>query len=122
MKELKNNYITIKISGDVDNVDNSENIIYVPYIMKDHTEESLKDYNDFMSQYKEEHECCPKCGATGHSTTFMGYILNMDKKEEYKNLNDCKCTKCGNTHAAHERVPSENTERVKKAKERIEKK
>ena len=34
----------------------------------------------------------------------MGFILNMNKKEDYKDLNQCECTACGNKHLAHDRV------------------
>ena len=33
-----------------------------------------------------------------------GYILNSDKRDEYKDLNNCVCTECGDRHTAHERV------------------
>jgi hypothetical protein len=72
---------------------------------QEHTEESSKAYDDFMNIYEEEHKLCPNCGDDGsYSMTLMGYILNMDKKEEYKDLNRCQCQKCGNSHTFHERV------------------
>jgi hypothetical protein len=80
--------------------------VYVPYIISEHTEESLKEYNYFMKEYRKTHKYCPKCGSIEHSTTLMGYILNMNRKEEYKDLNSCMCTECGDKHAAHDRVSS----------------
>jgi hypothetical protein len=80
--------------------------VFMPYICVEHTEESSKEYDDFMKEYHKQHECCPKCGETGCTTTLVGYVLNMDKKEEYKDLNKCVCSKCGDKHTIHDRVPS----------------
>lgn len=80
--------------------------IYAPYVCAPHTKESLKDYDEFMAEYRKKHAVCPKCGATGHLTTLIGYILNSDKRDEYKDLNNCVCTECGDRHTAHERVPN----------------
>ena len=82
----------------------NQGIIYVPYVMKEHTDESLKEYNEFKSEYKKQHKFCPKCGSESPSTTLMGYIVNWDKKEEYKDLNRCVCQECGDVHTTHERV------------------
>ena len=65
-----------------------------------------KQYDDFMEEYYKQHECCPKCGSDDHISTLVGYVLNMDRKEEYKDLNKCECLKCGDKHSAHDRVPS----------------
>ena len=76
----------------------------VPWTTGEHSEESLKDYNDFMRSYKEQHKFCPKCKAISHTTTLMGYVLHSDKREEYKDLNSCVCQECGDYHTFHERV------------------
>jgi len=58
-----------------------------------------------MDIYESEHKLCPNCGSDGsYSMTLKGYILNFDKKEEYKDLNICTCSECGNSHTFHERV------------------
>ena len=62
------------------------------------------EYDDFMKQYRIDHECCPKCGSIMHSTTLAGYPLFMDNKSAYKDLNDCECLKCGDSHRYHDRV------------------
>ena len=54
--------------------------IFVPWTFSEHTEESLKDYNDFMSIYKSKHRYCPVCGSERHTSTLMGYVLNSDKR------------------------------------------
>ena len=46
---------------------------------------------------------CPKCGAIPHSTTLMGYVLS--DIETYKDLNNCICSQCGDSHTCHDRVP-----------------
>ena len=33
------------------------------------------------------------------------YILYTDKLENYKDLNNCTCSSCGDKHTTHERVP-----------------
>jgi len=84
--------------------------IFAPYICVDicveHTEESSIQYDEFMEEYNKQHECCPKCGATEYTSTLVGYVLNWDKKDEYKDMNRCECMKCGDKHSAHDRVPS----------------
>jgi ribosomal protein S27AE len=94
-----------EINSEMDSKMEEPGYIYVPYMCQEHTEESSKAYDDFMNIYEEEHKLCPNCGDDGsYSMTLMGYILNMDKKEEYKDLNRCQCQKCGNSHTFHERV------------------
>jgi hypothetical protein len=65
----------------------------------------MNEYNEFMEEYHKQHECCPKCGSDDHTSTLVGYILNMARKEEYKNLNKCECLECGDKHLVHDRVP-----------------
>jgi len=84
--------------------DKESGYIYAPYIIRNHTKESLKEYREFMDEYDKNHECCPECGAKEHMTTLIGYVLNDDKKEEYKDLNRCECSNCGDVHTCHERV------------------
>lgn len=78
--------------------------VYAPYTPCEHTEESLKEYNDFMSEYNLEHKLCPKCGEESHMSTLMGYVLVHGKESEYKDLNRCTCMSCGDSHTTHERV------------------
>ena len=86
-------------------------LIYAPYICVEVPEGTAKRdpvYDNYMKEYRKNHNACPSCGSTGsYSTTLMGYILNMDKKDEYKNLNRCTCVSCGNVHTAHDRVKKE---------------
>lgn len=56
------------------------------------------------SEYESKHKFCPKCGDINYSMTFVDYILDISKKEEYKDLNNCICTKCGDKHTKHERI------------------
>jgi transcription elongation factor Elf1 len=81
-------------------------IIWAPYIIVTVPEGTPRpEYDEFIKNYKFQHAACLKCGHTGCSTTLVGYILNMNKKEEYKNLNWCTCTNCGDKHRVHDRVP-----------------
>ena len=81
-----------------------EDIIWAPYIP---LEKDVSDdwYDNFMKKYNADRKCCPKCGATGHSTTLVGYILVKGKEDEYKDKNGCVCSECGDSHIFHDRVP-----------------
>ena len=66
-------------------------------------------YEDFMSQYNLDHECCPECGETLHSETLAAYVFNHDSPELYKDENICVCFECNDKHTTHERVPMKNS-------------
>lgn len=84
--------------------------VFMPYdLAQQHDEESSKQYNEFMEEYDKQCECCPKCGATEHTQTLSGFILNLDRKDEYKDLNRCGCIKCGDKHSKHNRIPRYET-------------
>ena len=70
-------------------------------------------YETFMKEYRIKHEVCPKCGTTPHMTTLMGFIFNSSNPDNYKNLNRCTCTNCGDTHTYHERISSEEFNNLK---------
>ncbi len=63
-----------------------------------------EESENFRKEYAEKHRYCPKCLAEGHSTTLVGFPMYSDKREEYKDLNDCVCSKCGDKHTMHDRV------------------
>lgn len=90
-----------------------EGLIYVPYVIKTVTGPS-KEYTAFMKSYHKKHAVCPKCGSIKHSTTLMGYILNMDNKEAYKDLNKCVCSDCNFCCTEHERISKKEFEKLKK--------
>ena len=104
----KSRYSVVDIKNDDLSKEEMEKqgLVFMPYICVEHTEESSKQYDEFMKEYHKQHGCCPKCGATEHLTTLVGYVLNWDKKEEYKDMNKCECMKCGDKHSVHDRVPS----------------
>lgn len=79
-------------------------MVMLPYIMEQVTKSS-EEYNEFMKEYRKQHECCPKCNGKAHSSTLVGYIVNMDKKEEYQDKNRCICLHCGDVHSTHDRIP-----------------
>lgn len=82
---MDNRYSTIKISTDqqlkIDNevkyltdeqIKNGEQgIICVPWVIKEHTIESLKYYDSFMKKYEKQHKLCPKCGSKEYTTTYL---------------------------------------------------
>ncbi len=73
------------------------------YIAAIRADVERKKYKDFMEEYNRLHAACPKCGATAHSSTYAGYIVNMADTESYKDENSCMCSECGDRHITHER-------------------
>lgn len=78
-------------------------LVYMPYLVVERTEPD-KEYEEFMSEYNKLHAACPKCKALDFNCTLMGYILDMSKKESYKDLNRCTCLSCGDIHTVHDRI------------------
>jgi len=89
------------------NTDSSEGYMYAPYILAQSSEESEREYDKFMDAYYKKHDVCPKCGNDSCMTSLFGYVLNMDKKEEYKDRNSCICSKCYDRHIQHDRISKE---------------
>jgi len=65
-------------------------------------------YDNFIKEYNRLHECCPVCGSKSHMSTLLGYTFDRSKPEDYKDLNRCTCSECGDTHTCHERIPEVN--------------
>ncbi len=59
----------------------------------------------FRDRYKKEHAVCPKCFSDAHMSTLAGFALHLDNLESYRDLNECRCMRCGDKHLAHDRVP-----------------
>lgn len=81
--------------------------IYAPYIMKEHTPESLAEYDKFAKLYGARHQVCPKCGSKIYSTTLVAYVKGWGNIDEYKNLNRCICQNCGSIHTNHDMISEE---------------
>lgn len=77
----------------------------------EHIERVRKEADEFREQYKKDHEACPKCGHTGHSSTLVGYVLDLNNKESYKDGNQCVCSNCGDKHIYHDRISKEKFDR-----------
>lgn len=58
-------------------------------------------------EYRDNHAVCPKCGFDGHSSTLSAFIFDINHPEEYKDLNNCVCSNCGDKHTCHERIPKQ---------------
>lgn len=104
-----NTYETIKITPDINISANKQGYVYLPYIPvykkeNDFKTESDLEYDKFKKHYKEDHKYCPNCGSIECSTTLAGYIVNMDKLDEYKDLNKCQCLNCKDIHLRHDRI------------------
>jgi len=84
-----------------------EGLFYAPYVLMEHTEESLKKHESFMDEYYKKHELCPNCGHKGHTTTLIGYPLIVGEEENYQDKNICVCTNCGDRHITHDRISKE---------------
>lgn len=92
---------------DTEVTENTKSHLYVEPVCahcasKQHQRE--QDYQSFMNQYKKDHALCPKCKHTSHYSTLVGYTYIAEHKENFKDLNDCTCTHCGDKHTYHERV------------------
>ena len=79
-------------------------VVFVPWVLQDSTGKTNPEYETFMKDYHEKHSICPKCGHDKHSVTLMSYPLDMNNKEDYKDLNQCVCAACGDQHTVHERT------------------
>jgi len=66
---------------------------------------SRKESDDFRNQYHNNHKRCPSCGGEDYSSTLVGYVLNMNDKENYKNKNHIECLDCGFKGIIHDLVP-----------------
>lgn len=79
--------------------------VYAPYVMAQ-TVSPIPDseYDIFIKEYNEKHKYCPKCGELNYSTTLIDYVMNRDRPYEYKDMNRCKCSKCGDSHITHDRI------------------
>ena len=61
----------------------------------------------FRDEYRKNHALCPNCGHDQFMTTLMGFPMHMDHPEDYKDLNNCTCSKCKNQHVTHDRTPKQ---------------
>jgi len=91
------------IYGKSKNVTYEEFLSELDKMVMDFNKQSI-EHDNFKKEYHEKHKLCPKCGTSQHSTTLVAYILNLDKKEEYKDLNSCVCSECGDRHTEHDRI------------------
>jgi ribosomal protein L32 len=66
--------------------------------------DKYNSHEEFWKDYKIEHQLCPKCGYIPHSTTLVAYIVNLDKPEDFRDLNSCICQNCGDRHKMHDRI------------------
>lgn len=95
----------IIIANKIDDPNNKQGYVFCPYVIQVSSKsEPSPEYQEFMKKYGNEHAVCPKCGHIGHSSGLMGYPVNMEKKDEYKDLNKCLCSFCGDKHLAHNRI------------------
>lgn len=63
------------------------------------------NYSEFMRKYRDEHYCCPNCGSRNYSTTLVGYFLDEEHPENYKDRNSCTCHDCGWRGIRHDLAP-----------------
>lgn len=81
--------------------------IFLPYVSLPHNTESLKEYDEFMDDYDKKHQVCPICGSDDYISTLMGYVLDSDNPQDYKDLNQCTCQSCGDIHTYHDMISEE---------------
>ena len=82
--------------------------VYAPFVMCEHTEETLKEYNDIMDKYRAQHRCCPICSSRNYSTTLVGFFLDANHPDDYKDRNSVHCLDCGWKGIVHDLVPEKD--------------
>lgn len=100
----RSKYSVMEITKSDESLDLDSGHVLVSYILSEHTEESLKEYKEFMRNYHNKHKYCPKCGSESCRTSMACYSYNSDKPDEYKDLNRSVCTNCNNLHSVHDRL------------------
>jgi len=73
----------------------------------------ISEYDLFMKDYYLKHAVCPKCGSNICLTSLVGFALDMNNKEAYKDLNKCECDNCGDKHTQHDRISLEEFNKTK---------
>lgn len=72
-------------------------------IVEDCYQQSIET-DKILKQYHNNHKLCPKCKSKAHTSTLVGYILDKENPDQYKDLNRCTCLNCGNIHTTHDRI------------------
>lgn len=76
------------------------NIVYGNYIPFIHEKGC---YQELIHRYNSSHQKCPKCGGTDNCQTLLGYILDPNDYDNYKDGNHVTC-KCGWKGIVHDLV------------------
>lgn len=76
------------------------NIIYGNYIPFIHEKGSKEE---LFHRYYSSHKKCPKCGGTNISQTLMGFVMDANNYDAFKDENKCNC-KCGWTGIVHDLI------------------
>ena len=66
--------------------------------------ERRKIYEQLIEDYKKKHSLCPKCKSKESEVTNVMYRMDLNKYEDYKDLNESICSNCKDVHTVHERV------------------
>lgn len=57
-----------------------------------------------MREYRENHTYCPECGSCKNHQTLMGYVMDINHPEDFKDLNRVSCIECDWTGTVHDLV------------------
>jgi len=71
----------------------------IPYIIVE--EKKLKQ---LLMEYQKNHAACPQCNSTKFRSTYVGYIMDVNHPEKYKDENKISC-QCGWSGITHDLVP-----------------
>ena len=77
------------------------------------------DSEKFYRNYRDAHYCCPECGSRNFSCTLVGYVLNTEHPEEYKDRNHVTCHNCGWSGIYHDLAPKPGIKDFKEAVKQI---
>lgn len=86
--------------GKENNVDSRGSDIHNYY------EKLSKEQDEFLNDYNIKHKYCPVCGFEICRTNLVAFRLDLNNKEDYKDLNTCVCVRCGSRHKRHDRKSS----------------
>lgn len=57
--------------------------------------ELRKKASEYRSIYYKKHSACPNCNSDRYSSTLVGYVMDIEYPEKYKDQNRVTCSDCG---------------------------
>ena len=81
----------------------------------DHIETKTESSVEYLKKYHRDHSCCPNCGSNHlHIKPTIPYLVNVDHKEDYKDLNEVTCEECDYKGTRHNLIPKKQKPKIHK--------